>query len=436
MKTKIIQREIKLMQRLSFMAAVLLAALSVLVYAPTADADMAADAVIINVVSVDYTDASGNNTFQAEAAATVTVNLVEAAVTISGRPTPAAHGASAGLPAEQNLQSGDTGEYLYALTANTNGDDEYFLDIAIDATANVTAQSVTTELLNPDESLVTTNPVSVTLGASVIVGVNAGDILLFPGGTLTGIAAGDVVVIGVEDYLVSSVSNGSPANYVGSLTPEVQGQLVLSANPNGGNVVPSFVVGDIGTLVYEQVLIRVSVTAEANIPGNDGTVDVDIQVTTDAGGSDNLSEVQDVTTTYTGLDLAILKEVRNLTNSGAFGATATGITGNILEYRVTITNNGGSADNVIVTDAVPDYTTLVLAGTDFATYTGPASAAGSVSSAADGENPNDVSGANSGTTAGSSLAFYVGDAQDGTSGTGGMVLTGETFVISYQVTID
>lgn len=436
MKTKIIQREIKFTQRLSYMTAVLLAALSLLVYAPAADADMAADAVIINIVSVGYTDASGNNVFQAEAAATVTVNLVEAAVTISGRPTPAAHGASAGLPAEQNLQSGDTGAYLYALTANTNGDDEYFLDIAIDATANVTAQSVTTELLNPDESLVTTNPASVTLGASVIVGVTAGDTLLFPGGTLTGIAAGDVVVIGTEDYLVSSVANGSPANYAGSLTAEVQGQLVLAANPNGGSVVPNFVAGDIGTLVFEQVLIRVSVTAEANMPATDGTVDVDIQVTTDAGGSDNLNDVQDVTTTYTGLDLTILKEVSNLTTGGAFGATANGITGNILEYRVTITNNGGSAANVIVTDAVPDYTTLVLAGTDFANYTGPASAAGSVSSAADDENPNDVSGANSGITAGSSLVFYVGDAQDGTSGIGGMVLTGETFVISYQVTID
>ncbi|MCB2148773.1 MAG: hypothetical protein KQI81_19995 [Deltaproteobacteria bacterium] len=407
-----------------------------------------ADAVILNVVRVDYTDASGNQNFSAEAAAMVTVSLVEAGVTISGRPTLADPGTGATIPAEQTVASGITASYLYAITSSANGDDEYYLDVAIDAWANAANRSVTTQLLTPDElGVIANNPGSVTLEASVIIDATAPATLFFPGGTLTGLAAGQVLVVDGVDYLVDSVTAGSSASHtyadgfahsddLGTLTAETRVQVVLAANPSGANVPPAFDATFVGMSAYEQVLFRVQVSAEADTAGIDGTVDVDVRTATDVAFTANLVDLQDVTTTYTAVNLTIQKLVRNVTTGGGFAATANGVTTNVLEYQVTITNNAGDAANVVVTDDVPDYTTLVVSGGNFASYTGP-SGSGTITSITGAENlPDGVSGEHTGTAAGVPLVFYVGQGQDGAAGTGGVVLNGQTFVITYQVSIN
>jgi uncharacterized repeat protein (TIGR01451 family) len=410
---------------------------------------MGADTVILNVVTVDYTDASGNQSFTAEAAASVTVTLVESALTISGRPTAADPGDTAGSPGVATVASGATRDYLYALTANANGYDTYDLTIGIDAgdTSDVANQTITTDLMDPDGTNVSTaNPTDVTLGASVIVGRVDADSLIFPGGTLDNLVANDIVVINGVDYRVGAVTLGSGGSHTyadgashtdtGVLTAEVPGQLDLVANPDGSNTAPNFNDTVIGMLVREQVLLRVQIYAEASVAGTDGIVDISVVIEPDGTAGSNTAQVQNVPTTFTGAGLlSITKLVRNVTAGGALAATATGASGDVLEYQVTVESGGGDAANVVVTDAVPDYTTLVLSGSDFASYTSPGGP-GTISTAVDDENSDEVSGANAGVAAGDSLTFYLGNAQDGSVGNGGTVYDGETFTIVYQVTID
>ena len=404
-----------------------------------------ADAVILNVVTVNYTDASGNQSFTANAAATVTVSLVEAGVTLSGRPTTGDTGTNAAAPNGQTVSSGITASYLYAITSNANGDDEYFLDVATDAVANVAGQSISTQLLSADETtVIATNPTSVTLEASVIIDAPAADTLRFPGGTFTGLAAGDILVVNGVDYLVSNVTAGSIASHThadgnahgdtGALTTETPVEVALAANANGANTAPSFGSGLVGTLAREQALFRVQVYAEANIVGTDGTVAVDIRTATDSGFGDNVIDLQDTTTIFTAVNLTIEKLVSNVTAGGTFEASATGVSGDVLEYQVTITNNGGDAANVIMTDTVPDYTSLVVAAGNFATYIDPVSNTGDISEIADDENIDDVSGDHDTSTG--AMTFYLGDGQNGSTSTGGTVFNGESFVITYRVTID
>ena len=53
----------------------------------------------------------------------------------------------------------------------------------------------------------------------------------------------------------------------------------------------------------------------------------------------------------------LVKEVRNVTRGGVFGANNTGLPGDVLEYRVTYLGHGDSY-NVALTDPLPLYTTL------------------------------------------------------------------------------
>ena len=422
------------------------AALAVLVASPTVFADVGADAIILNVVRVDYTDASGNQSFSADAATSVTVSLVEAALDISGRPTGAAPGDTATVPADQTVASGATADYLYALTANANGSDTYDLAITIAATTDVANETISYDLMEPDGTtpILPSNPSDVTLGASVIIGRVGTDTLVFPGGTLDDIVVDDIVVVAGVDYRVAAVTLGSGGSHdhatgtahsdTGTLTPEQQGQLVLASNANGSATAANFTDAVIGQLAREQMLLRVQIYAEAATVGTDGTVDFNMTIEPDGTPGANTAPFTDVTTTFTAVNLSIEKLVRNVTSGGAFAATATGVTTDVLEYQVTITNAGGDAANVIVTDAVPDYTTLVVTAGNFAAYTDPSSNTGNISESVDDENPDDVSGDhNTGT---GDMTFYVGQGQSGTGPSGGTIANGESFEITYRVTID
>ena len=236
-------------------------------------AQTAADATILNVVTVDYSDASGSSNFQATASSSVTVNLVEAAATLSGRPTVGSPGDTAAIPPELSVDSGTTASYLFAITGNANGNDIYDLSAAIDAVSNVSGQNVTSQLVAADGTTGVggANPATVTLGGSVVTAVTGPTTLEFPGGTLTGVTAGDVVVVGGVDYLVSAVTAGSVPSHdnaggvahvdAGTTTAEVVGSLTLAQNPAGAGANPVFGAGLLGAVVAQQMLITVDVTA-------------------------------------------------------------------------------------------------------------------------------------------------------------------------------
>ena len=70
----------------------------------------------------------------------------------------------------------------------------------------------------------------------------------------------------------------------------------------------------------------------------------------------------DITTVGAASGLTLVKEVRNVTTAGAFGANNTALPGQQLEYRITYTNvSSGPLTSVQVTDTTPAFTTFVSA---------------------------------------------------------------------------
>ena len=367
-----------------------------------------------------------------------------------------------------------------AVAATANGDDTYNFAIADDGSTTADVNNITRvySTRTYTGSLETANPATRVLGSAIPVATSGTDTLLFPGGALAGFEVNDIVLLttdgGVKAYLVAAVSAGAapvhsnPGNTAhsdleGFSTAEVQGSLQLKAYADqtvslnganvtfgGGNAAPAFAtvgsIPDLSVPVSEMVLVQVDITASASVAGTDGNVGYTL-TTTDSDTA-NPATISCTVGVFDSVDLSIQKDVRNFTDSGAFAATASGNPGDTLEYRVTITNNGGDAADVTVTDAVPAYTSLVthsvaygdgLGGNIFATINDGTSTVVLTNSNADSETqpgaPTETGyGNNAGTTAGSAITFYVGDTSDNASG--GIVTSSDTFTIIYQVQID
>jgi uncharacterized repeat protein (TIGR01451 family) len=430
---------------------IVFAVLAVLFAATEASAQTTADTTILGIATVDYRDGTGANDYRATASATVTVQLVEATLTVSGVPTAGVPGDSAAVPADKTGASGDTVSYLYALTANANGDDVYDLGVSIAATSDVTGESISWILVGPDgiTPIGAVDPATATLGSAVITGVSSANTLQFPGGTLSTIAVGDSVVVDGVDYLVTGVVAGTGATHSnlgalahvdeGTTTVETPGQLTLAANPSGANTAPAFAAVNIGDIARQQVFVSVSVTATASKKNKDGLVDFDI-VTNPDGDPALTAGAAGVQTTFRSVAVSIQKDSRNLTTGGAFAATSTGAPGDVVEYRVLVTNTGSNARNVIVTDKVPPYTTLVsdaFGATLFAQAIRDAGTPVSLTTIADDdENTSVASGNAAGTASGSALNFYLGAANRDSTDKGGDLPSGSVVELLYQVTID
>ena len=450
-----------------------------LAWLPQANAAVTAGAVIENIATVDWED-SAANTYSAEDYTQVTVNLVAAAVSLTGRPTGANPGDTAAVPVAQTVLSGATATYLYAITANSNGSDVYNFRVPttglVSATNDGGSATVNWNLMAPNGTSTVggADPATVTLGSAIVaVTPVAANVLSFPGGSLSGFADGDIVVINGVDYAidVAGVSAGVAPDR-GTTTAETLGTLTFVANASGSNTAPNFVVDGIvaGDIAAEQQLFRVTVTA-TNSPAS-ATATAVHDVLLDTAAATNETNLADITTTFDPLPtVSITKEVRNITANSAFGATGTGDPGDILEYRLTISNAGSTAEAVVVTDPVPTYTTLetFLAGTGYpnplagppSTTLGDGSGAATnifahVSDSAgapvtvgltvqnsDDESASVASGDTTGTVAGSTLSIYVGRDQAPTNTgptVGGDIAdsTGtpaDVFLIYYRVRI-
>jgi uncharacterized repeat protein (TIGR01451 family) len=446
-------------------SALALAALAILGSPGSASANTTADSTVLNVVRVDYKDASGTNSFAATASSTITVNLVKAALNNSAPPT-GANGSPAlsCLPAGDYL-SGSTISSLYALAATANGDDNYNLSIVSTPSNanNVTVAYSTRTYTGAQDTL---NPAARRLGSAIPVAISGTDTLIFPGGSLADFAANDIVLVEIggakKAFLVDTVvvgqkpiySNGSdtPQTTVGSYTQaEVQGSLKLKAYADqtvtlngssvtfgGGNTAPAFSTGGsiptLGVPVGEMVLVQIDVTASATSITTDGTV----AYTLTATNGTQATTIACTAGNFKATTLSITKEVRNITAGTGFGATSSGNPADILEYRVTVTNTGGQAAQVVVTDPVPDYTKLVTFPATYGTGTGTGAGTDIFAKISDGTNSVDLTvaadsetqplapvetgfGKAAGITAGSVTTIYVGDTA--TNALGGKVPT-------------
>jgi len=439
-----------------------------LAWLPQANASVTGGAVIENVATVTWED-SAANPYNADAYTQVTVNTVAAAVVLSGVPTNASPGTGTATPTGQTVLTGSTATYLYAVTANTNGSDVYNFrtpNTGADGhgrdpggDVNVTATpTVSWQLMAPDGTTTVgaADPASVTLGGAIVESVPAANQLVFPGGSVADFAVGDIVVINGNDFEISVISANNAPDH-GTTTAETQATITFVANSNRvGATAPDFTGATpvaVGDIVGEQQLFRITVTATVSPATATGTVRHDVYLDTAVGT--NVAQLQDTNTTFEPLPtVTITKLVRNL-SGGGFAATGTGNPGDILEYQVTISNSGSTAEAVVVTDPVPAYSTLVthnaaygdgLGGNIFAEVTdtnGTGTAVELTTSNADDEDATRASGDATGTAAGSTLTFYIGgnSINASTATTGGDVRDAvanptDVFVILYQVQID
>lgn len=439
--------------------------LALLITAPGVQANIGAGATILNTVQIDYKDASGTTSYSANATTYVTVNRVASALTFSGRPTVGSPGKTAACPANQTVDSGATASYLIALTANANGGDTYSLASNIGTVTNMASNSVTWATMRNDgtTTITTGSPSSVVLGASVIQ-ANTVNTISIPGGSTlasriqTNAAGFKVLVVNGVDYIVSGITAGTtPSNThvgatyyndLGVATAEALAVISLSANPSGANVAPAFTAGAlIGTVAAEQILVRLDYTGVVgSTPGVDGSVEFWMS-STNGGGASSCH----VTTTFRASNMQVRKRVRNVTQSGSFAASASGVPGDILEYEVLVTNAGGSVGKEVrASDAVPIYTKLVCGGSYPGTSVCTGTGTDIIATINDGTNTSPITyrstddecsiaptnvgaGDAAGFAEGSAIHFYMGNTCNGITPIGGNVTSSATYTILYRV---
>lgn len=449
-----------------------LAGLAALGAASQAEANSGAGGTILNTVTVSYKDAGNTQSYSANATTSVTINLVKAILSTSGMPTAANKGKSAPLPTGVSVDSGATASYLIALTANANGGDSYLLSEATAALTNMNTASVSWATVQNDgvTQITGANPGSVALGASIIQANTAATISI-PGGSnlvakIQENSAGfKVIVVNGVDYIVSGIVAGHPASNLnlgnvlqtglGAATAEQLDEITLAANPAGSNTAPAFAADTlVGQVAGEQILVKVSVTGIVGATiGSNGTVPFTVTATDSAGT--NPATTASITTTFRGSNLQIRKTVRNCGQSavgvcgaGAYSANATGIPGDVLEYKVEVINAGASVARVVsAQDAVPVYTTLVSftgAYGDGGTL-GTGAALNNFASVSDGTTTVDLtmgvdadsaaeaSGDVAAIVAPTPIHFYLGATNNGATATGGSIAAGSSYTVLYRM---
>ncbi len=322
--------------------------LSLTLFAGTATAITGGGATILNVATVDYQDASATGSFQATSSASVTVGLIAAPPVLS-------------TPADQAIASATTATYSYTVTATANGVDTYDITTPISAQVDLGGTGAAAP-----------SGATITLGASVILS-NTATTIDIPAGSGTNFVAGTtVLVVGGTDYLVNTIVGDIPPSHTNNLgayttagvtTNETPITITLVANPApGSNVAPAFGVDAFqATVAGEQATFTVAVDGTVLAPAIAGTATVDTNVASQTDGAQD--DTHQTITTFQDNFVSIEKLVQNTASPG-FAATATGVTGDTLEYQITMNNtSAANATSVFLTDPLPAYTNYVPGST-------------------------------------------------------------------------
>lgn len=374
----------------------------------TAQARTSANATIFNQVTVSYK--SGTTTLTAKADATVTVATTAAAPTVYVDTV------------AQTTTAGSNVTYTYTVRSNSNGPDTYTFSAPDSQDTNIGASTDTT-------------PTAVTLWGGIVLSSGVGVINL-PGGSTTGLVTGDTV-----ELLVNNGTSFVNQRYTATITTAGNGAsdgvaevlAVVTLAPISGATAITAANVTVGTQVGEyKTTTMVQTAGTPTIPGTDGTHVTNQTLTctaTDAGGAavtytTSAGDSNQVTTTVTAPMVTISKSAD----------VASAKTGQTITYTVTVTNTHATAavSSVTVTDAVPDYTTMVVTAGNFATASLNGAAAVAITTAVDDENAGNASGS----LVGSAINFYLGAGQVGSTATGGTLAAGDDVVITYQVTVD
>ena len=388
--------------RLLFVAITLLGTVG---WSASSAANTAGGAVIHNVATLNF---DGGTT---SAWVDVGVNTVAAAPTISVDQV------------TLSANSGDTVTYNYTILNNANGGDTFSLNAAsLDTNVQGAPGLAVTDALG---NVITDH----TLGGSVTnQASDASGNVFIPTESETNLAVGDSLVINGTTYLIATLTPGTKALTVGTVTTsEISTKLTLN-NPDG---TPAAIVAGtipVGTQIGELGSFKVSVTASSpTVSGTDGshTVKISGQTTATLGGAaganitytTSTADANETVTVVLAPTVQLRKEARNVTKGVASFAN-TGVTaqsGDTLEYRLTATPNAGSgnATNSVLIDEIPAYTTYVAATTSL-----------NGNPVADIVGTFALSAVNGGLSVGSA------------SGAAGEIVDGESAVVIFRVTVD
>lgn len=418
---------------------VLALAFCVTIATPTqSEAGTAANAIIRNVVKVDYKDAGGNGSFATSATTTVSVTLLAAIPTITD-PTPASN---------QFVESSAVQGYAFTLFSNANGTDTYNLTLADgttgDAGTPVSKNKYIVSYIDPQGithatgNTTTTTLPGLSIGATVILSDNDNDTVNIPAGTMNTIANDDYVVINGIVYKVRSHTDGTVAGYnsgTNSLTPETHGTIRLYQAD--GTTAADFSAIDLtGSTISQRYIVNAAVTAVADA-ASDAVLyfNLSLASTTAPNPTGNKNDTK---TTFRHTQVAVTKTAN----------PASGKPGDTIEYTIAVTNSGtGDATHVMVTDAVPAFTTLVSGGYNsgaaFAQIvkcdsngTSNCGTPINITPAVDASENTLASGNAPAATAGSAIKFFLGTGNDGAAQTGGTVAPDSQYQIKYKVTIN
>lgn len=178
-----------------------------------------------------------------------------------------------------------------------------------------------------------------------------------------------------------------------------------------------------------------------SIPSGTANGQVDDTVLTvvgsgDAGAGDDASDT--VTTTAQAPSLSIVKEVRNVTTAGVFGAAASANPGHVLEYKLIVANSSVvTATNVVLTDNDHANTSYVggsvWIGSNGGAYNGAGNLNKTDAGAGDPVCASDQCGAVT-VSLGNPLIAYLGNGA--TEAAGGSLSNGSTVYVYFRVTVD
>jgi len=432
----------------------------------------AANHIVRNTVTVDYQDLGGG-AFSSSDTVDITIDLIEAApdAVLNGTLTDSLNPVS----------PGEVLNVVYTVTSNSNGEDNYTLDVGAGLTLGA-------GVLATENSPITFD-LGATSAAAEITGVGVfetGDVAADGGtdisvpadsvnadGNLNGLIVGDIIVLDMS----TGGDNVCTVNKIEDGTGGLEANDVVIIEVDNCSLADGTLA--IGDQIGERQDVTLVVTIGAGSAAGTVTVDMDVDFT----GGATPTEVDGTVITVVLADLQIYKYVRNITpattgNAGGNACTAafdclsvggttyfsSGVTAlptERLEYMVLLYNNAGDVQNVIVTDpfviftsydatsiqVIADTTALDGGGACSAGATGTCTVAGALTASnADDTLATgaDFGGIDDNGTGGDPsddiITVYAGhDGASGTAsetGTGGVIDTGKVSVVRYTVTID
>ena len=382
----------------------------------------AANTTITNTVTVSFSDAANNPQTPVEANVSISVNLVASAPLLTS-------------PADVDPTTEDTGVNLvYTITSTANGPDTYNFTSA-DTESNMDAEA-------------TFSTPSIVLGATTVAsGITAADTVItvpFDGtddGIVNGLAVGDIIVIDptgtAEVAEIDSIdeSTGAASNTV---------TITLTAGTTSAFTY--------GTTIGERDDVTVVVTTDTITTGTSGTHSVLSTATSDTDGAVFTTQATATVITVRRPVLTVTKYVRNATPLTTFNPAVADVTvdgvdyyssgvsgnpGDTMQYLIVIDNSAagaGTANNIVVSDPIPQFTTFVASSIEL-------DATGTGVFAAQDETADDGDAAELDATGNGTVYVYAGAGGDDTTagagnGDGGTLLATEISYVTFQVTID